>query len=416
MRPDNCGETPILTASCLGHEHIVQHLITREDLISKEDEINALELLGSTFAEKKQETAMKYWKLAMHKRCMHIIPIEQDDSQTHFNQFFKEAITPPQLEIIQGNRAAIDKHSLLVKMRVLGLAHCTTIEAIRNKGEEFAAKGQLKQCIVLWMYTLKVHQRILDVLNPKRFSFLMSLTNLFFNRVIKLPLPSNILLYFEDVMNLFENCTQEINVGISRPHRNPGVNKTLDFYYVDRIIPVAMHLMLLLTKLKPILSPVKLQRVNDAVRKLVELNPLDAKGVSLMHFACATVVFCRAEEAAIFPFPSLEVLNLLLEAGANPSPRDCSGNTPLHVLGKLRKVPGDMLEALLAAGAHLDMKNDRGHSFESLRASQGQELCQLVNPVRHTSLQCLAATTIRRRSVPYKGVLDKQLERFVDFH
>ncbi|XP_068213418.1 protein fem-1 homolog C-like [Palaemon carinicauda] len=307
MDADSCGETPILTASCLGHEHIVQHLIARGDLISKEDEINALELLGSTFAEKNQDTAFKYWKLAMQERSIHNIVIDQNEYQTPFNQYFKEISTPLQLEKLQGNTSAIDTHSLLVKMRVLGLVHPATIDAIKGKGEEFAANGQLKECFVLWM-------------------------------------------------------------------------------------------------------------VKDAVRKLVKLNPIDSKGVSLMHFSCATSVFCRAEGAKVFPFPSLEVLNLLLEAGANPCPRDIFGNTPLHTLGKHRKVPGDMLEALLKAGAHLDMKNAQGHSFESLRASRGQKLRQLVNPVRHTSLQCLAAASIRRHGIPYKGVLDKQLERFVDFH
>ncbi|XP_068213425.1 protein fem-1 homolog C-like [Palaemon carinicauda] len=416
MDADSCGETPILTASCLGHEHIVQHLIARGDLISKEDEINALELLGSTFAEKNQDTAFKYWKLAMQERSIHNIVIDQNEYQTPFNQYFKEISTPLQLEKLQGNTSAIDTHSLLVKMRVLGLVHPATIDAIKGKGEEFAANGQLKECFVLWMYTLETHQRILDVLNPKRFFFLMSLTNLFLDKVFTQPLLSNILLYFEESMNLFENCTQEIIVGISRTQRIPGVKKTLDFYYLDWIIPVAMHLMLLLTKLKPILLPVQIHRVKDAVRKLVKLNPIDSKGVSLMHFSLFTSVFCRPEGATVFTFPSLEVLNLLLEAGANPCPRDIFGNTPLHTLGKHRKVPGDMLEALLKAGAHLDMKNAQGHSFESLRASRGQKLRQLVNPVRHTSLQCLAAASIRRHGIPYKGVLDKQLERFVDFH
>ncbi|XP_068213437.1 protein fem-1 homolog A-like [Palaemon carinicauda] len=450
MDADSCGETPILTASCLGHEHIVQHLIARGDLISKEDEINALELLGSTFAEKKPRHCLQVLEtsyagkvvqsrtgintrqyfiagdvtagvaailiLKQNSKSIHNIAIDQNEYQTPFNQYFKEISTPLQLEKLQGNTSAIDTHSLLVKMRVLGLVHRTTIDAIKGKGEEFAANGQLKECFVLWMYTLETHQRILDVLNPKRFFFLMSLTNLFLDKVFTQPLPSNILLYFEESMNLFENCTQEIIIGISRTQRIPGVKKTLDFYYLDRIIPVAMHLMLLLTKLKPILLPVQIDRVKDAVRKLVKLNPIDSKGVSLMHFSCATSVFCRAEGATVFPFPSLEVLNLLLEAGANPCPRDIFGNTPLHILGKHRKVPGDMLEALLKAGAHLDMKNAQGHSFESLRASRGQKLRQLVNPVHHTSLQCLAAASIRRHGIPYKGVLDKQLERFVDFH
>ncbi|XP_068239916.1 protein fem-1 homolog A-like [Palaemon carinicauda] len=420
MIVDTCGETPLLAASRRGHDHIVEYLIARGDLISKEEGINALELLGTTFAEKRQDVAraLKYWKLALHERYVHSIPVKQDESQMTFNQHFKEVTTPEQLEEFLGNRVAIDTHSLLVKMRVLGLAHRATIHAIRNKGANFAANGQLKLCVVLWMYTLEAHRRMLGVLNPERFFFLKAITYLFLKKVIDQSLPSNILLNFEDFMNMFENCTKEIRISISEINRTPGFDKHLDFYQLDRIIPIVMHLMLLLTKLKPILSPVQLQRVNDAVHKLVELNPRDSEGESLLHLACSSYIFRPSEEPAIIGFPSLEVLNLLLETGANPCARDCSGNTPLHELAKHQNIPGDMVEALLAAGAHFDMTNEEGQSFGSLMASQGegQKLHEIVNPVRHTSLQCLAAAAIRRNGIPYNGVLDNQLSQFVDFH
>ncbi|XP_068240278.1 protein fem-1 homolog A-like [Palaemon carinicauda] len=413
MNIDTCGETPLLAASLRGHDHIVEYLIARGDLISKEEGINALELLGTTFAEKKQDVAgaFKYWKLALHERCVHNISVKQDESQMNFNHHFKEVTTPQQLEEFRGNREATDTHSLLVKMRVLGSAHHDTICAIRNRGAEFAANGQLKLCVVLWMYTLEAHRRILGLLNPVRFFFLKTLTYLFLKKVIDQSLPSDILLYFEDFMNMFENSTKEIRVSISETNRK-------DFYQLDRIIPIVMHLVLLLIKLKPILSPVQLQRVNDAVIKLVGLNPRDSDGESLLHLACSRYIFRHSEEPAIISFPSLEVLKLLLETGANPCARDSSGNTPLHALAKRGNIPGDMLEALLAAGAHLDMTNEGGQSFGSLMASrgQGQKLHEIVNPVRHTSLQCLAAAAIRRNGIPYKGVLDNHLSQFVDFH
>ncbi|XP_068240259.1 protein fem-1 homolog C-like [Palaemon carinicauda] len=102
---DGKRKHPLLAASRHGHDHIVEYLIAREDLISKEEGINALELLGTTFAEKRQDVAgaLKYWKLAMHERCVHSIPVKQDGSQMIFNQHFKEVTTPEQLEEFLGN-------------------------------------------------------------------------------------------------------------------------------------------------------------------------------------------------------------------------------------------------------------------------------------------------------------------------
>ncbi|XP_064110392.1 protein fem-1 homolog CG6966-like [Macrobrachium nipponense] len=97
--------------------------------------------------------------------------------------------------------------------------------------------------------------------------------------------------------------------------------------------------------------------------------------------------------------PRAEVVNLLLETGSDPSATDNEGNTPLHAIAKNEECPKGIVDALLSRGAHLDARNGQGQTFASLRADQGQPVSQLVNVVRHTSLQCLAAACIK--SLPY---------------
>ena len=62
--------TPLLAASVTGHIHIVEYLIAKHDLVSRQERIDALELLGATFVDKKRDMlgSFKLWKRAMEER------------------------------------------------------------------------------------------------------------------------------------------------------------------------------------------------------------------------------------------------------------------------------------------------------------------------------------------------------------
>jgi len=118
----------------------------------------------------------------------------------------------------------------------------------------------------------------------------------------------------------------------------------------------------------------------------------------------------------ICQFPSVEVVRLLLECGADPNTKDTSGdgNTPLHVtaLGKANKPA--VVAALLEGGAHFDGANRKDKTFEGML--RGQPVHEVVNVVQHTSLQCLAARAVKSHSIPYSDVLAKSMVEFVDMH
>jgi hypothetical protein len=63
------GMTPLLAASVTGHSHIVEYLISL-DFIRPRERIEALELLGATFMDKKRDMlgAASLWKKALRER------------------------------------------------------------------------------------------------------------------------------------------------------------------------------------------------------------------------------------------------------------------------------------------------------------------------------------------------------------
>lgn len=62
--------TPLLAASVTGHNHIVEYLIEQESLVCRAERIEALELLGATYVDKKRDMigALELWKRAMALR------------------------------------------------------------------------------------------------------------------------------------------------------------------------------------------------------------------------------------------------------------------------------------------------------------------------------------------------------------
>ncbi|XP_064078566.1 protein fem-1 homolog C-like [Macrobrachium nipponense] len=417
ITPDSMGETPLLCASLSGHAHVVEYMISRRELISQEDRIEALELLGATFADKRRDVAIAvmYWEMAMDERRDNDIPVNPEADDPLYTEYFQEVTTPQQLEEIRYSRDAIAIQSMLVRARVLGYTHEATFNDMRRKGEKFASTGDVKQCIVLWMRGLEMQQKALAVLDHRRLFFLTSLTDMFADMVLRYPeLGDNNAMYFEDVLRLFENCCREVAISVT--DKTPLASHMVYFHYLDRFIPLAMHVLLVLLKINPQLSSAQLLTVKKLVYRLVKLDPRDSTGRTLLHTACGGGFIIRDGSPLVSTFPSLEVVNVLLETGADPCAMDQYRNTPLHMLGLNGECPRGVVDALLSAGGHLDAVNEDGLTFGTLRVFHGEKLHQIVDPVRHTSLQCLAAAVVRKHGIEYKNVVHPRLERFVDMH
>lgn len=59
--------TPLLAAAVTGHTHIVEYIVNHLDSVHRKEKIDALELLGATYVDRKRDMlgALEYWNQAL---------------------------------------------------------------------------------------------------------------------------------------------------------------------------------------------------------------------------------------------------------------------------------------------------------------------------------------------------------------
>jgi len=181
---DAYGMTPLLAASVTGHLHIVEYLIGQRDLVGKQERIDAMELLGATFVDKKRDMlgALGLWKRAMEERYQNgvlVMPKALVSSPISAYENTVEVESVAALEEIISDPDSMRMQALLVRERILGPAHPDTSYYIRYRGAVYADMGHFERCITLWMYALDMQQKILEPLSPMTQSSLLSFAELF---------------------------------------------------------------------------------------------------------------------------------------------------------------------------------------------------------------------------------------------
>lgn len=454
---DAYGMTPLLAASVTGHMHIVEYLINAGSLVSRQERIDALELLGATFVDKKRDMlgSLKLWKRAMEERYVGgelVVPKVVVASPISAYENTVEVETPQQLESIISDPDEMRMQALLVRERILGPAHPDTSYYIRYRGAVYADMGHFERCITLWMYALDMQQKMLEPLSPMTQSSLLSFAELFsfmmsegrnrgagagggaggvlaaagFNNSgadaanpggnpgnPRLPQAfPNPPVNFCDIMTVFEKAVREVRLGQAALGKVAAADR--DLTYFNRTLIIILHLVCLLTKLLPLLENKQAHRVKAAVYGFLRLDARGRGGATPLHLACAR----ESSSVGRYPictFPSVDAIALLMECGADPNARDNEANTPIHTAASNKPAKGPVVRCLLKGGAHVDSVNVDGKRFDALL--RGQAVHDLaVNPLHFGSLQCLAARTIQEHDLPYEDVLPQRLHAFVDMH
>ena len=415
MEKDAYGMTPLLAASVAGYAKIVEYLIGRPEC-NKQEKIDALELLGATYVDKKRDMlgAVEFWRKAMKERFSDSrapMPKTLPSSQIAAYENAIEVTSLDQLDDLISDPDDMRMQALLVRERILGPAHPDTSYYIRYRGALYADMGNFDKCIMLWMYALDMQQNVLEALSPMTQSSFLSFAELFSFMTTEWRNRPAHPVAFRDIMAVLGRAIKELDQG--REQMNKLSINERDTSHFNRLLVIIMHVLCLMCRLQRNMSYVEEHEFKQTVYKLVHMKPLGTKGFTPLHLACSRDT-TNVGRYPVCSFPSAEVAQLLTEVGAEVNAIDVDRNSPLHIAASNRPCRSEVIRTLLKNGAHLDMcNNDRKTPMQLIR---GMSINDIVSPLNYLTLQCLAARKIVKCGIPYKGHIPKKLESFIRMH
>ncbi|KAH8337249.1 hypothetical protein KR059_004221, partial [Drosophila kikkawai] len=462
MDVDYYGMTPLLAASVTGHMPIVEHLITLP-CVSRESRIHALELLGATYVDRKRDmaAALSLWRRALEERAVEPPLVKKVQEPVPAYEMVREVTSVEELEEMVFDPDEMRMQALVIRQRILGPTHPDTSYYIRFRGAHYADAGRFDRCIELWSYALTMQQKILQPLSPMTQSSLLSFAELFSFMLVEAGrlLPRGRVvppIEADGMLTIFYKAVKEVERGQAftleqqkdqqQPQKQLPTDKTdkspscsasssassasstssttllsahqhdcnHDPNALSRTMTSAIHIGCLLSSLldTETLTPEMRRQVMGALYRLNRLKVRVRFDRTALHYAC----YREGTLAGRYPscqFPSVTLAKALLEVGADPNAIDDAGNTPLH-LATLQPYVETLSHTLLEGGAHLDTKNHAGETFESLLAPTPMH--KIIDPMKYTTLACLAARTIKKHEIRYEGTVPATLYEFIELH
>uniref|UniRef100_A0A672V320 Fem-1 homolog A n=1 Tax=Strigops habroptila TaxID=2489341 RepID=A0A672V320_STRHB len=406
MEKDGYGMTPLLAASVTGHTNIVEYLI--QGGLQQEDE--ALELLGATFVDKKRDLlgAHKYWRRAMELRCEggQYLPKPEPRQLVLAYDYSREVSSLEELEALITDPDEMRMQALLIRERILGPSHPDTSYYIRYRGAVYADSGNFERCINLWKYALDMQQGNLEPLSPMTASSFLSFAELF-SYVLQDRSKGTLATHlgFSDLMGVLSKGVREVERALVH-----GKDPVVDSAQFTKTLAIILHLVFLLEKVE--CTPEQEHQKRQAIYRLLKCSPRAKNGFTPLHMAVDKDT-TTVGRYPVGKFPSLHVVNLLLECGADPDSRDYDNNTPLHIAAR-NNCPL-IMSALMEAGAHMDATNAfKQTAYELLDEKLLTK--SMMQPFNYITLQCLAARALDKHKIPYKGFIPEELEAFIELH
>ena len=381
--PNNLGLTPLLYAcdECL--VEMVEHIIGRPEC-TKEQRIDALELLGATIANSNDESrdtekAFSYLKRGMEERFEDpehpLLKKKMEPVEAYQNR--KESQTLEELALLEGDDHAIGMEGLIIRERILGSDNPAILYEIRFRGAVLADSEQYDLCIGLW-------QRAMEKAMNCDFPItedLERLTDLFGEMLQKGKLlsPNSIEEVFEILVAASEKRTEErMSKNLQEEHENKEQEETLQYS--------ALYLLMIYTK-------VKVQNANmiDFLQRFLRLNPRNNDRNTLLHLAAWHETPIKEDNVRrVCKLPCVETMKLILHAGCDVNAVNTEGNTPLHLAVKFKpaepkevEILREMLLLLLDIGADPKLVNKNGQT--PLHICQTDEARRILSEKRGLS-------------------------------
>ena len=350
--PNNKGLTPLLYACDKCSIEIVEYLIKRPEC-TKEQRIDALELLGATIANFGDKVkAFSYMKRGMEERyedlAHPLLKKKMEPVEAYQNR--KESQTLEELALLEGDDHAIGMEGLIIRERILGPDNPAVLYNIRYRGAVLADLKQYELCFGLWQRAMEKSMNN-DVSIKKH---LENYTCVFGEMVQeRKPLRPN---FIEDPFKLLVAASEKRTEKLQEGNESEEQEKTL--YY-------ALYLLMIYAK-------VKVQNVNmiDFLQRFLRLNPCCSDGNTLLHLAAWHETPVQEDNVrSVCKLPCVETMKLILHAGCDVNAFNNEGNTPLHLAVTFKPadpeevvILSEMLLLLLDIGADPKLANKNGQT------------------------------------------------------
>jgi len=417
MTANKHGMTPLLCAAERCQAIMVDHLCKRPE-VSKEMGIEAIELLGASFANDNLQydigLSLYHLRRAMQMRMttpllpkQNLVAIPAYDNRI-------ESQSCEELEAISENPDAIHMEGLCIRERVMGKDNPELPYIIIFRGAIFADSLRFDRCIALWLHALAL-RRAQDTIVTKDLLRFVQVFSQMYSTGHEIPLDQVVTVLaatvcqIENYYKLKKNSeTEEDMTGLNEDLKQ---NMLTALYFIK--IGLAVE------------KKSKIPSLPDSfikeVYRLVHLDPRTSSGASLVHLAVnqsTPVDDFHVNE--VVKFPCFATTKLLLKYGAEPQAMDNNRNTPLHVIVGYTKVVEDFVTlhtivvSLLEAGAHIDCVNSAGQTALEAATSGVAEI--ILKSQSKMSLKCLAAQSVRKYNLTYQGQVPESLESFIQIH
>ncbi|TGZ48146.1 Fem-1-like protein B [Temnothorax longispinosus] len=398
MTKNVSGMTPLITAAERTRAEVVEYLVQRRE-VTKEEVIDAYELLGASYANDKDNycltKAYMYLYKAMELRYSDTDNIvhKQLGSTVKAYENWKECETLEKLESIKDNPNAIHMESLAIRERILGLHNPELPHPIVFRGAIFADNARFDRCIDLWLHALKLRQL-------------------------------NDISIVTDLLRFAQVFSQMIHVGVDLDI-SQVINVLEASEEMESNITTTLYILTILTKLMTLngdrCDESDLTQAHHLVHKLCALRVCLKDGQTLLHLAVnAETPVDDFHTNDVCKFPCAATARLLIHCGADINAMDNERNTPLHIIVGYSKAISDfatlhsIIIDLIEAGAHMDTVNNRGYTpYDAVTTGVAKIILRTQTKL---SLTCMAAKAIKTYDLPYRGNVPRSLESFIELH
>ncbi|CAH3176235.1 unnamed protein product [Porites evermanni] len=391
------GMTPLLLGCSKGYVAVVENLIKQPE-ITKEQRINALELLGASVlieecilenADLHDLKGFKYIKHGMierfadHSHPLFLFKQEMEPVEAYQNR--RECQTLEELAEIEGDRDAIIMESLLIKERIMGRNYEDLIAVIRNVARYYE-DHDLSSCIKLYRHAMKTAPKC-DVSAVD----LSIITSALFNRFENGDLSKE-----EDFLDVPDKTILDHDHEIQRKMTNEQDSWYDMLYLFDSL----QKLVFVISKFE-CADEGRLSSSALLLKTISNLNLRDSDSNTILHrFAihhgrCSSYSYSGA-------------VKLLLNAGFNVNAINSNGDTVLHIVATLK--PSDDKIHLLTdccrfclMEVHMMILSTCSDGKTPMNMAGTDEARMILSERRKLELKCISARAVKRFGIPYLG-------------